>query len=55
MHVLETNEGIEGWWEATIVGRKKNMWKVRWEAEYEEHGDEDVVEGSCIRRAGAPQ
>lgn len=51
VHVLETNDGIDGWWEATIVAKEKSRWKVKWTGQYTEHGDETAVSGNRIRRA----
>ena len=54
VHVLETNEGVDGWWEAAILRQKKNGWKILWHGQYEDHDDEGFVNGAHLRRAHVP-
>lgn len=49
VEILEVHDGIEGWWEARIVGKVGKNWRVRWLGEYEIHGDESVVSANSIR------
>ncbi len=51
VHVLQTIEGVDGWWEATIVGPRRQKWKIEWTGQYEEHSDKVQVAGNLIRRA----
>ncbi len=51
VHVLETNEGVDGWWEATVVKPWGKSWVVKWTAEYEAHGNESRAASKNMRRA----
>ena len=51
VQVLETNSGIDGWWDATVVKKSGKKWQVKWRGEYEAHGDLSTVDAKKMRRA----
>ena len=50
VQVLETNSGIDGWWDATVVKKSGKKWQVKWRGEYEAHGDLSTVDAKKMRR-----
>lgn len=51
VQVLESNDGVDGWWDAHIVCRTgKNQWKVRWFGLYKGRPDTDKVSGNRLRK-----
>ena len=53
VHVLQTIEGVDGWWEATVIKKEARKWRIKWTGEYEDYSDEDIVSGTKMRRADA--
>ena len=52
VQVLESNGGIDGWWDAIVIKKSGKKWEVKWKGQYEAHEDVSLVDHKKMRRAG---